>query len=109
MRTIWKSKSLKTDRFGALLEIEVPKICTTPAPENDLEVKIVKTPDHFLKFKMLFAWQAQGFRHVSKCVAGAGVREGCKNVGRRGGFEEAPKRCVSRGRGKEFVLCDVDV
>ena len=27
---------------------------------------------------MLFAWQAQGFRHVAKYVAGAGVREGCK-------------------------------
>ena len=40
---------------------------------------------------MRFAWQAQGFRHVAKYVAGAGVREGCKNVGRRGGFEEAPK------------------
>ena len=57
---------------------------------------------------MLFAWQAQGFRYVSKCVAGARVREGCKNVGRRGGFEEARKRCASRGRGKDFVLCDVD-
>ena len=40
---------------------------------------------------MPFAWQAQGFRYVSKCVAGARVREGCKNVGRRGGFEEARK------------------
>ena len=58
---------------------------------------------------MLFAWQAQGFRDVSKCVAGAGVCEGCKNVGRRGGFEEAPKRCISRGRGNDFVLCGVDV
>ena len=58
---------------------------------------------------MLFAWQAQGFRDVSKCVAGAAVCEGCKNVGRRGGFEEAPKRCISRGRGNDFVLCDVDV
>ena len=38
---------------------------------------------------MLFAWQAQGLRHVAKYVAGAGVREGFKNVGRRGGFEEA--------------------
>ena len=56
---------------------------------------------------MLFAWQAQGFQHVAKYAAGAGVREGCKNVGRRGGFEEAPKRCVSRGRRKDFVLCDV--
>ena len=33
-------------------------------------------------------------------MAGAGVREGCKNVGRRGGFEEARKRCVSRGRAR---------
>ena len=57
---------------------------------------------------MLFAWQAQGFRYVSKCVAGARVREGWQNVGRGGGFEEARKRCVSRGRGKDFVLCDVD-
>ena len=30
---------------------------------------------------MLFAWQAQGFRHVAKYVAGAGAWEGCKNVG----------------------------
>ena len=58
---------------------------------------------------MVFAWQAQGFRHVGKYVAGAGFHEGCKNVGRRGGFEEGLKRCVSRGRRKDFVLCDVDV
>ena len=43
-RTIWKSKSLKTEGARALLEVEVVKICTTPARENDLEVKIVKTP-----------------------------------------------------------------
>ena len=58
---------------------------------------------------MCFAWQAQGFRHVAKYVAGAGVREGCKNVGRRGGFEEGLKRYVSRGRRKDFVLWEVDV
>ena len=40
---------------------------------------------------MLFAWQAQGFRPVAKYAAGAGVREGCKNVGRRGGLEEGAK------------------
>ena len=42
-RAIRKSKSLKRGRFGALLEVELPKICTTPARESDLEVKIVKT------------------------------------------------------------------
>ena len=36
---------------------------------------------------MRFAWQVQGFRHVAKYGAGAGVREGFKNVGRRGGFD----------------------
>ena len=56
---------------------------------------------------MQFAWQAQGFRQVAKYAAGAGVREGCENVGRRGGFEEGLKRCVSRGRRRDFVLCDV--
>ena len=38
---IWKSKSLKTGMIGALLEVEVAKICTTPARQHDLEVKIV--------------------------------------------------------------------
>ena len=47
--TIWKSKSLKTDSLGALLEVEVAKICTTPARENDLEVKIVKNNIFFAR------------------------------------------------------------
>ena len=43
-RAIWKSKSLKTGMPGALLEVDIDNICTTPARESDLEVKIVKTP-----------------------------------------------------------------
>ena len=43
-RAIWKSKSLKTGMPGALLEVDMCKICTTPARESDLEVKIVKAP-----------------------------------------------------------------
>ena len=30
--------------LGALLEVELRKICTTPARESDLEVNIVKAP-----------------------------------------------------------------
>ena len=41
-RAIRMSKSLKTRRPGALLEVELRKICTTPARESDSEVKIVK-------------------------------------------------------------------
>ena len=45
--TIWKSKSLKTDGARALLEVDVAKICTTPARQNDSEVKIVKKTERF--------------------------------------------------------------
>ena len=84
-RTIWKSKSLKTDGLGTLLEVEVPKICTTPARENDLEVKIVKTPGSRTTFwgskcfsrgrrrdfdRFQNAWQAQEFVRVAKTLAG---------------------------------------
>ena len=39
-RAIWKSKSLKIEGAGALLEVQVAKICTTPAHESGSEVKI---------------------------------------------------------------------
>ena len=41
-RSIWKSKSLKIEGAGPLFEVEAAKICTTPARDIDLEVKIVK-------------------------------------------------------------------
>ena len=69
-RAIWKSKSLKMTVSG-----------------------------RFWRFNVLFAWQAQGFRHVVKYVE----RWQC------GGFEEGPKWCLLRGRRRDFVLCDVGV
>ena len=84
-RAIWKSKSLKLEGFGGRLEIRVAKICTTPARESDLEVKIVKTPvarDVFGGAKCFSrgrrndfdalqnTWQAQEFVRVAKTVAG---------------------------------------
>ena len=65
-RAIRKSKSLKAGMFGALLEVELRKNCTTPARENDSEVKIVKT----LEVESPF------------CVA-AGISRRCKIRGRR--------------------------
>ena len=41
-RAIWKSKSLKTSMLGALFEVQLRQICTTPARESDMEVKIIK-------------------------------------------------------------------
>ena len=67
------------------MEVEVAKICTTPACEHDLEVKIVKAPgarDVFGPSKCVSrgrrrdfdtfqnAWQAQEFVRVAKTLAG---------------------------------------
>ena len=41
-RAIWKPKSLKRGMPGTLLEVDIDKICITPARESDSEVKIVK-------------------------------------------------------------------
>ena len=103
-RTIWKSKSLKTESLGALLEVRVGKICTTPARENDLEVKIVKkltASEHFWKLKSpKFAprlrartiWKSKSLKHqglgplfeVQSAfrVAGAGISIRFKMRGR---------------------------
>ena len=93
-RTIWKSKSLKTDSPGALLEVQVPEICTTPARERDLEVKIVKTPGSRTTFwgskcfsrgrrrdfaTFQNAWQAQEFVRVAKTLAGVGDLKRLRN------------------------------
>ena len=84
-RAIWKSKSLKRGRLGALLEVQLRKICTTPARANDSEVKIVKTPgarDVFGGWKCVSRGrrrdcdtlqntrQAQEFVRVAKTLAG---------------------------------------
>ena len=86
-RTIWKSKSLKTEGFGGLLEVELRKNCTTPARESDSEVKIVKnwrSRDVFWGSKCVSrgrrrdldtlqnTWQAQEFVRVAKTLAGVG-------------------------------------
>ena len=70
---------------GALLEVELRKICTAPARENDLEAKTVKTPgawDVFGSSKCVLrgrrrgfdtlqnTWQAQEFVRVARTLAG---------------------------------------
>ena len=60
-RAIWKSKSLKTGGVGALLEVDIDKICTTPARESDLEVKIVKTWHARSTFG---SWASQNLHHA---------------------------------------------
>ena len=60
-RAIWKSKSLKTGMFGALLEVELRKICNTPARESDSEVKIVKNWQARSTFG---SWASQNLHHA---------------------------------------------
>ena len=113
-RTIRKSKSLKTDGARALLEVEVAKICTTPAREHDLEVKIVKkltASEHFWKLKSAkFAprlrastiWKSKSLKHQvlgplfevhnAFRVAGAGISIRFKMRGRRRSSRGLQKR-----------------
>ena len=71
--------------LGALLEVDLDKICTTPARESDLKVKIVKnwrSRDVFWGSKCVSrgrrkdfdtlqnTWQAQEFVRVAKTLAG---------------------------------------
>ena len=72
---------------GALLEVDLDKICATPARESDLEVKIVKnwrSRDVFWGSKCVSrgrrrdldtlqnTWQAQEFVRIAKTLAGVG-------------------------------------
>ena len=70
------------------------KICTTPARKSDLGT--------FLEVR-------NAFRVAGATITGTGACEGCKNVGRRGGFEEGLKRCFLRARRRDLALYDVDV
>ena len=80
--------------LGALLEVEVRKLCTTPARESDLKVKSVKTPgarDVFWGSKCVSrgrrrdfdtlqnTWQAQEFVRVAKTLAGVGDLKRLRN------------------------------
>ena len=63
----WLGKS--APKNGRVRRICCPrrgKICTTLWRESDSKSKSLKNTrvsDHFLRFKVLFAWQAHGFRH----------------------------------------------
>ena len=82
--------------LGALLEVDVEKICTTPARESDLEAKIVKIlacREHFWKLtstKFAPRLRARAIRKSKSLevesvfrVAGAGISTRCKIRGRR--------------------------
>ena len=103
-RAIWKLKLLKTGMPGALLEVELRKICTTPARESDfcekkvprcmvgafLEVELCKictTPARAIDLEVKIV-KTPGARDVFEVqsafrVAGAGILAHCKIRGRR--------------------------
>ena len=92
-RAIWKSKSLKTGMPGALLEVDIDQICTTPARESDLEVKIVKNWHDRSTFG---SWASQNLHHAC-----ARERFGSQNNWRSRDVFWGSK-CVLRGRRRDF-------
>ena len=65
---ISESKALKTNRLGALWEVEMLKKYTSLWCEAHFEVKSVKLTvlDHFWTLRCRFAWPAQGIVHPAQ-------------------------------------------
>ena len=97
---IWKSKMLKTDGFGALLEVawscNVEKV-TPPWHEAHFEVKSVKNWGVRSTFGVLRG-RRKGFCTLSKVSQTCGCCGISQNDGRPGTFEEDLHRCISRSR-----------
>jgi len=87
---ISKSKVLKTDGFGPLLEIVMSKKCTPLWREAHLDVEKVHAVvarstlpsqkckklwglEHFWMFRCRFAWQAHGILHLANNEQNVGV------------------------------------
>ena len=98
-RAIWKSKSLKTGP-GHFWKISSAKFAPRCGARAIWKSKSLKTDGLRTFLEVENAFRVAG-ANVAKYVAGAGAREGCKNVGRSSGFEEGPKRCFSHGRRRD--------
>ena len=58
---------------------------------------------------MVFAWQVQGFDRLQNTWQAQEFVRVAKTLAGVVDFEDGLKRYDSRGRRKDFVLCDVDV
>jgi len=72
---ISKSKVLKTEGFGAALEVEMSKSARRCGAKHISKSKVQKLtgPEHFWTFRCRFAWQAQGIAHPAKSEQNVGV------------------------------------
>ena len=111
-----KSKSLKTDKFGTLLDVEIRKMCTTlynrampksKSLQHRISYRLSKSAcRETTNLKVVVGISnsvSRGTRadfDVPQRIAGVGVREGCKSVGRRGGFEGGRQRDT-------FQICNI--
>ena len=98
---ISKSKVLKTDGLGALLEVEMLKKCTRFSREAHFQVKMLKAPHARTTFEgsdVILRGRCKGFCTLPKVSKTWGFCRSSKNDGRRGAFAEDLQRCLSRGR-----------
>ena len=98
---ISKSKVSKTDRFRALLEIEMSKKCTLLWREAYFEVKMLKTPHvrtSLVVSDVVSRGRRKGLCTLSKASKTWGFCSISKNDGRCGTFEEDLPRWIFCGR-----------
>ena len=95
---IAKSKVLKTEGLGALLEVQMLKKCTPLWREAHFEVKTPHVWTTFGRSDVLSRGRRKGFSTLPKGSKTWGFCGISKNDGSRGTFEEDLERCISRGR-----------
>ena len=99
---ISKSSVSKTDRFGALLEVEMSKKCTPLWREAHFEVESAKNCGVRSAFEgsdVVPRGRGKGLCTLSKVSKTWGLSSSFKNDGRRGTYAEDLARCISSGRG----------
>ena len=98
---IWKSKVLKTDGLGPLLEAQMSKKCTPSWREAHFQVKSAKNwgvRSTFGRSDVVSRGRRKGLCTLSKVSKTWGFSSISKNDSRRGTFEEDLERWISRGR-----------
>jgi len=110
--TFRSQKCKKTDRFRALLEVEMSKKSTPLWREAHFEVKILKTPHArttFGRSDVVSCGRRTGLCTLSKVSKTWGFCVISKNDGRRGAFEEDLQRCIFRVLGAVQETCSSEL
>ena len=83
--------------FGSS-DVEKVHVVVARSTLRSQNVKITRGSDHFWRFRIRFAWQAQGVVHLVKSGQNVKALEHFQKRWQAWGIEEDLERCMSGGR-----------